>query len=258
MRLLARFLDIRQGEWSRVAGMFSLIGLIIATSYILKPVRSSLFLSKFGSERLPYVYILVAIVLGIVATGFARLAPRADVRRLFVGASLFFASNLLLFWLAMDATWMGFAFYVWVSIFTALMPSVFWLLANYVFYSNEGRRLFPVLMAGGILGSIVGGALTTGLVNVIGTPGLLLAAAALLVLIALVINSVAVKEKARMDERRYDISRQRARQRGLEQQSTYHRLAIGRLHDELLDKDPRALETFGAGRKLLAGRRATR
>ena len=29
------------------------------TSYILKPVRSSLFLSQFDYERLPYVYMLV-------------------------------------------------------------------------------------------------------------------------------------------------------------------------------------------------------
>ena len=40
-----RLVDVRPGERRRVAAMFSLLGLIIATSYILKPVRSSLFLS---------------------------------------------------------------------------------------------------------------------------------------------------------------------------------------------------------------------
>ena len=60
------------------------------------------------------------------------------------------------------------------------MPSLFWLLANYVFYANEGRRLFPVVMAGGLLGSILGGALTSVLVSFVGTAGLLLAAAGLL------------------------------------------------------------------------------
>ncbi len=205
-----RLIDVRPGERRRVAAMFSLLGLIIATSYILKPVRSSLFLSQFGSERLPYVYILVALVLGVVAFAFARWAPRANLLRLFTGAAYFFAANLVFFWLATTSgwAWTGFVFYVWVSIFTALMPSLFWLLANYVFYANEGRRLFPVVMAGGILGSIVGGATTSVLVGTIGTPGLLLTAAVLLLGIAALIRTNAAHEGERISERRSEIARQ--------------------------------------------------
>ncbi len=207
---LTRLVDVRPGELRRVVSMFSLLGLIIATSYILKPVRSSLFLSQFGSERLPYVYILVALVLGVVAAAFARWAPRANLPRLFIGAAYFFAANLLFFWLATTSgwSWTGFVFYVWVSIFTALMPSLFWLLANYVFYSNEGRRLFPVVMAGGLLGSIVGGALTSLLVRFIGTPGLLLTAAAFLVGVAALIRVNTAHERERMSERRSEIVRE--------------------------------------------------
>ena len=205
-----RLVDVRPGERRRVAAMFSLLGLIIATSYILKPVRSSLFLSQFGSERLPYVYILVALVLGVVAFAFARWAPRANLPRLFTGAAYFFAANLVFFWLATTSGWWwtGFVFYVWVSIFTALMPSLFWLLANYVFYANEGRRLFPVVMAGGLFGSIVGGAATSVLVGFIGTPGLLLTAAGLLVGIAALIRTNAAHERERMSERRAEIARE--------------------------------------------------
>ena len=147
-RLLAKAVDVAPGERRRVGGMFALLGLVITTSYILKPVRSSLFLSQFGSERLPYVYMLVAVVLGVVAALFARWAPLVNQARLFEGAAYVFASNLVVFWvlIVFEWRWVGFAFYVWVSIFTALMPSLFWLLANYVFYANEGRRLFPVVM----------------------------------------------------------------------------------------------------------------
>jgi AAA family ATP:ADP antiporter len=207
---LLRLVDVRPGELRRVGSMFSLLGLIITTSYILKPVRSSLFLSQFGSERLPYVYILVALVLGVVAAAFARWAPQANLTRMFAGAAYFFAANLVFFWLATSSgwAWTGFVFYVWVSIFTALMPSLFWLLANYVFYSNEGRRLFPVVMAGGLLGSIVGGALTSLLVLVVGTPGLLLTAAAILVAVASLIGVTATHERERMSERRSEIGRE--------------------------------------------------
>ena len=221
----ALLVDLRPGEGGRVGGMFALIGLIIATSYILKPVRSSLFLTQFGSERLPYVYLAVALVLGVVASAFARIAGRADLPRLFVGTALLFSFTLVVFWALTVANWRftGFAFYVWVSIFTALMPSLFWLLANYVFYSNEGRRLFPVVMAGGLLGSILGGALTSLLVPVLGTAGLMLAAALLLVAVALLASWNSARERERMNERRADLSRQQ-KQRALGEESSPYRM----------------------------------
>ncbi|MGH9337010.1 MAG: Npt1/Npt2 family nucleotide transporter, partial [Vicinamibacteria bacterium] len=128
--------------------------------------------------------------------------------------SYFFASNLVLFWIATISGWVwtGFLFYVWVSIFTALMPSLFWLLANYVFYANEGRRLFPVVLAGGLSGSILGGASTSLLAPAIGTPGLMLPAAALLVLVALLTRVIDLRERERMSERSTDLrSRERSR-----------------------------------------------
>jgi ATP/ADP translocase len=208
--LLSRLADVRPGEDRRVFRMFGLLALIIATSYVLKPVRSSLFLSQFGSSFLPYAYILVALVLGVAATVFARLGRRRNVQRLFIGASCFFAANLVLFWIAAVFGWpgTGFLFYIWVSIETALLPSLFWLLANYVFYANEGRRLFPVVMAGGLLGSILGGAVTAVLVPLVGTAGLLLVAAALLLAVALVVRETADRERERMADRRSDLARQ--------------------------------------------------
>ncbi len=80
--------------------MFALLGLIIATNYVLKPVRSALFLSQFGSSLLPYVYILVAVVLGFVAAAVARFRHSGDIPRFIVRLSCFFSFNLLLFWLA--------------------------------------------------------------------------------------------------------------------------------------------------------------
>jgi len=212
---LAALVDVRAEERRRVATMFSLLALIIATSYILKPVRSSLFLSQFGSENLPYVYILVALVMGVVAWGFAKWSPAMRLPILFERTAYFFAFSLAVFWVATTSgfPWTGFVFYVWVSIITALMPSLFWLFANYVFYSNEGRRLFPIVMAGGLLGSIAGGALTSTLVTVVGTAGLLLTAIVLLCVVAALVRSSAAQEKVRMRERRAELSREeRSRQ----------------------------------------------
>ena len=136
----ARIVGIRPGEFRPTAAMFSLLGLIIATSYILKPVRSSIFLTEFGADRLPYAYMLIGAVLAFVASAFSRIVARFTLNRVFTGASLFFAVNLVLFWWAIGSGWpyVPYVFYVWVSVFTIVMPTLFWLLANYVFYPNEG------------------------------------------------------------------------------------------------------------------------
>ena len=190
--------------------MFSLLALIIATSYILKPVRSSLFLNQFGARQLPYVYLLVALVLGLVASVFARLVGGMSLRRLFAKASLFFALSLVLFWFLIGSEWQwtGFAFYIWVSIFTAVMPSLYWLLANYVFYPNEGRRLFPIMTAGGLFGSIVGAGVTWLLVPIAGTRFLMIAAALSLTAVAWLAARVLRQERSRIREQGENIRRQ--------------------------------------------------
>jgi ATP/ADP translocase len=224
--MFLRLANVRPEEDRRVFRMFGLLALIIATSYVLKPVRSSLFLSQFGSSFLPYAYLVVALVLGVAAALFARLGTRRNLPRLFIGAACFFALNLVLFWIAALSGWpgTGFLFYVWVSIETALLPSLFWLLANYVFYANEGRRLFPVVMAGGLLGSILGGAATAVLVPLVGTPGLLLVAAALLLSVALLVRHTAEREKERMTERRSDLARRERSRAFSDEDKPFHLL----------------------------------
>jgi AAA family ATP:ADP antiporter len=211
--LLNRLFDIRRGEARRVGAMFALLGLIITVSYILKPVRNSLFLSQYGASYLPYVYIVVAGVVGFVAAVFSKLVSRFYLKNIFFVAALFFAGSLGAFWWAIEvqAPFTGFVFYVWVSIYTIVMPSLFWLIANYIFYSNEARRLFSLVAAGGILGSIAGGGLTSALVSRIGTSGLLLAASVVLVAIGFLGSWVNVQERDRIKERRYDLKRQEMR-----------------------------------------------
>jgi AAA family ATP:ADP antiporter len=228
--LLSRIVDVRPGEGMRVLRMFALLGLIIGTNYVLKPVRSALFLSQFGSSLLPYVYILVALVLGFVAAAFARFGQNRNVPRLLVGLSCFFAGNLLVFWLAALSGWrsMGFVFYVWVSVVIALLPSVFWLLANYIFYAHEGRRLFPVVMAGGLSGSILGGGATSLLVPLLGTTGMMPVAGALLLVIALLAGVTASRERERMSERREDLRRQERSRTSPSDESPYRLLARSR------------------------------
>ena len=58
-KLFRKLFDIREGEAPIATLMFFYGFLIIASLSVLKPVRNSLFLVRFGNEKLPFVYVLV-------------------------------------------------------------------------------------------------------------------------------------------------------------------------------------------------------
>ena len=175
-KILNRFLDVREGELGRLLLMSSYLLMIITCYAITKPVRDSLFLKKIGAEQLPYVYILIALVVGVISSGYSRLASRVSLQTLIRTTSLLIISNLFLFWLALHSAtaWMIYVLYIWVSVYGVITASQFWLLANYVFNPREAKRLFAFIGAGGVLGSIFGGAFTRFGATRFGTENLLL------------------------------------------------------------------------------------
>ncbi|MCK5738084.1 hypothetical protein KAH55_02840 [bacterium] len=170
----SKLFDNRSNEMLRAWLMFFYLFLIIASLLILKPVRNSLFLTSFGSHRLPYAYLLVAAAGIIVIRLYASLATRLRLNRLIVGTFFIWIGCLVLFWIAFstdfDATWLYYLFYVWSAIFGIVSASQFWLLVNYTFNAREAKRLFGFLGTSGIFG----GYLTNKLAFTMGTANLLL------------------------------------------------------------------------------------
>lgn len=175
-KTLNRILDVREGELRRVLLMFSYLLLIIGCYVTTKSVRDALFLKQIGIEQLPYVFILIALVVGVISSAYSRLAARVSLRSLIRTTSLVAVSNFLLFWLALHRTgsWMFYVLYIWVSVFGVITASQFWLLANYVFNPREAKRLFALIGAGGVLGGIFGGYFTKFGAYWFGTENLLL------------------------------------------------------------------------------------
>ena len=175
--MFQRAFDIRKGEWLRAWLMFSYIFLIIASLMIVKPIRNSLFLTRFGAERLPYVYILVAIVAAFVVWLYSRFSGKVklnvNIFYTFIFSIVAFVCSWLLLNSGYQGGWFLYAFYVWVTIFGVITGAQFWLLANYIFNAREARRLFGFIGAGGILGGIFGGYLTNYLARAITTHNLI-------------------------------------------------------------------------------------
>ncbi len=176
-KLFHQLFDIRAGEGSKVTLMFIYVFLLTASLLIVKPVRNSLFLVKFGAEKLPYVFILVALFSAIVASIYSKYSKRMRLNIMITITLLICISSLLLIWLMLHAgyqgSWFLYAFYVWVAIFAVITSAQFWLLANYVFNAREAKRLFGLIGAGAISGAIFGGFLAKYLATLLKTKNLI-------------------------------------------------------------------------------------
>jgi len=163
-RLLGKLFDIREGEGLKASLMFGYIFLLISSLLILKPVRQSLFLVKFGYEKLPHVYMLMALFGGVVAWFLSRHTKKVRLDHLILVTILISILCLLLFWSLLHSGYQGgwflYAFYIWVGVFGVTASAQFWLLANHIFNAREAKRLFGFIGAGAILGGIAGGYLT--------------------------------------------------------------------------------------------------
>ncbi|HTL48274.1 MAG TPA: Npt1/Npt2 family nucleotide transporter [Verrucomicrobiae bacterium] len=195
--------NVRPGERRKTFLMFLYFFLTISLVYILKPVRSSLFIGEFGAEKLPFIYIGEGVWLVFVVWAYTRLAKRVSRRTLYVGVLIFIIFNLLVFWmfLGKQIAYMSAFFYVWVASFSIVMTTIFWTLANDIFNPAEAKRLFGIIMSGGSLGGILGGVITNQAVRIVGTENLLLVAAGILVgcifLVLLLHREIQLVDKSR-------------------------------------------------------------
>jgi len=200
-KLFGSFFDIRKGEHTKTFLMFTYLLLVLFAYYILKPVRNSLFLNNFDIDKLPYLYILIALVVGAIASLYTKFSASFSLNKLITSTLIIVISVLVLFWwlLRFKWPWLYYAFYIWVSIFSILTTAQFWLLANMVFNPREGKRLFGFIGTGAIIGATFGGTFTSFVVGIIGTENLLLCCSALLALIIVISNYVWHHEKQHIE-----------------------------------------------------------
>src|SRR5262245_53688234 len=156
----SRFFEIHPGEARRVAIMASLFFFLLAANNVIKVLRDSLFLSRFPISDLAYVYLLAALLAGIIIALYTRYTVRLPLYRLILGSNAFIISNVIIFWfliVVFNFAWSIYAFYVWSAIVGVLTVAQFWTFAGLLFTSREGKRLFGIFSAGGSLGAILGG-----------------------------------------------------------------------------------------------------
>jgi len=133
---------------------------LLAANNVIKIVRDSLFLSHFPITQLPYMYLLVALLAGVVISIYSRYTSGLSLSQLILGSHAFIISNVIVFWFLVafyDVGWTLYAFYIWSGMVGLVAVAQFWTLANDMFTPREGKRLFGILTAAGTLGGMMGG-----------------------------------------------------------------------------------------------------
>ena len=149
--------EVHDGEWRLVFLFFVNLFLLLTAYYILKVIREPLILMGGGAVRRSYARGMQAGVLALAVPGYSLIANRIEPSRLVKWVLAFFVVTLgALFIAGRAGAPLGFAFFVWLGVFSTLSIAQFWSLANDLLSEADGRRLFPLVAAGGTVGGIVG------------------------------------------------------------------------------------------------------
>lgn len=186
-RGLPTWINIRKDEalLTLLCGLFFFC--VLTALMVVRPAREALGMQR-GIEAIRWLFMGTLFVTLLVNPVFGWLVSR--FRRLtFVTATyIFFAlgliafHGLLVFAPSHVGQISGQIFYVWFSVFNLFATMLFWALMTDRFSLEQSKRLFGVIALGGTLGAIFGPWLAKTLAKPMGTPSLLLVAAAFLIL----------------------------------------------------------------------------
>ncbi len=204
-KLLARVVAVKPGETRALLWSFAYFFFLLAGYYVLRPGRAEMGLAG-GIKNLPWMFTATFFVMLAVVPIYGALVARVPRQRFIPLVYHFFVANILLFWALLtflpkgDAlAFTAQAYFVWISVFNLFAVSVFWSFMADLYGSEQGKRLFGFIAAGGSAGALLGPAIVTLLAVPIGRANLLIIAALLLecaVFCAMRLESAAADIKA--------------------------------------------------------------
>src|SRR4030095_5404589 len=129
-RSLSLFTEVHPGEGGTALLLAANLFCLFALYYVLKPVRESLILSESGAVIKSYAAAGQALLLLGLVPAYGAVASRVSRVPVIALVTLFFASNLIVFYLfGIAGVRVGVAFYLWLGIFNLMVPSQMWAFA---------------------------------------------------------------------------------------------------------------------------------
>ena len=182
-RWLSRVVAVRPEEVRALLWSFAYFFCLLAAYYILRPLRDEMGVAG-GVKKLQWLFSATFVTMLAAVPCYGALVARLPRRRFIPLVYHFFVANLAIFWLLLtlgvEKQMVARIFFVWISVFVLFAVSVFWSFMADLYNSEQGKRLYGFIAAGGSAGALAGPAITIGLVKAIGVVNLLVVAAVLL------------------------------------------------------------------------------
>ncbi|MEQ9402774.1 MAG: MFS transporter [Cyclobacteriaceae bacterium] len=184
MGILKKVFNISDGEHKPVVFSFLYFFFLMSSYFILRPVRDEMGIQA-GVENMQWLFTGTFIVMLLVVPAFGIVTKKVQRKKLISTIYVFFSLNILGFYFAfllIDSTIIPVIFFIWLSVFNLFVVSIFWSFNSDIFTTNQAKRLYGPIAAGGSSGAIFGPAVTTFFINRIGLENLLLLSAFFLIL----------------------------------------------------------------------------
>lgn len=189
--LIKKLANAKSGEIKAVLWSFLYFFSLLAGYYVLRPLRDEMGVVG-GTRNLPWMFTATFIALLATAPLLAALVAKLPRPKFIPVVYLFFIANLIVFWLLLKSEWqtvyVARAFFVWIAVFSVFTVSVFWSFMSDLFSSEQSKRLFGFIAAGGSIGTLVGPLLVRQFAVPLGPANLLLFAVGLLLLAVVCAN----------------------------------------------------------------------
>ncbi|MEI9950171.1 MAG: hypothetical protein WDO74_14645 [Pseudomonadota bacterium] len=151
-------LGIRKGERREAWTAFSALFALIASNSVLETARDALFLSRVAAARLPWVFLVTAVLsVGLVKVN-ERLTRGFNARGA-LSLVAWTASAITLGFFVFHwelGVWGLYALYVWSGLLGTFTLVHFWDLVGSQFTITQAKRLYAFIGAGSVLGAIAG------------------------------------------------------------------------------------------------------
>src|SRR5579862_902794 len=136
--------DVRPGEIRRTSFMSLYLLLVMFAYYILRSSSESMFLNKFDIDKLPNLYILMAVFGGALGYVYSKAAARTSLHTAVTWTLFLSILCLLAMWfpLRSRSSIMIYVFAVWVRLFSVVTVTQGWVVATNLFTSREAKRLY--------------------------------------------------------------------------------------------------------------------
>ncbi len=178
-RWLRRAVPATPVELAAALWSFAYFFALLAGYYVLRPLRDQMGIAG-GIRALPWLFTATFVTLLVAQPLYGALVARLPRERFIPVVYHFFVINLAAFWLLLTLhiapVLIARVFFVWVSVFNLFAVAVFWSFMADLFTSEQGKRLFGFIGAGGTAGGLLGPVITIVLSVPLGPANLLIVA----------------------------------------------------------------------------------